>query len=179
MPPKTNSSAFLYLRYTTLVQAAIISSVNRSLFTSLSTVILAFCRLLSTLLTVIFPKFKPNYVLPYIPSTPVKICLQCRRPGFDSWVGKIPGEGNGNPLHYSCLPWENPMDRRAWQAIVHGVIRVRHDLATKPPPRHFPSIPVKNKNFYSRWSSGYDSELPVQECWVRSPLRELGPTCCN
>ena len=31
----------------------------------------------------------------------------------------IPGEGNGNPLQYSCLG--NPMDRGAWQAIVHGV----------------------------------------------------------
>ena len=37
----------------------------------------------------------------------------------DPWVGKIPGEGNGNPLQYSCL--ENPMDRGAWWAIVHGV----------------------------------------------------------
>ena len=41
------------------------------------------------------------------------------------------GEGNGNPLQYSCL--ENPIDRGAWQAIVHGVARVGHDLATKPP----------------------------------------------
>ena len=41
------------------------------------------------------------------------------------------GGGNGNPLQYSCL--ENPMDRRAWRATVHGVTRVRHDLATKPP----------------------------------------------
>ena len=47
-------------------------------------------------------------------------------------LGRSPGEGNGNPLQYSCL--ENPMDRGAWQAIVHGVTRVRHDLATKPPP---------------------------------------------
>ena len=29
------------------------------------------------------------------------------------------GEGNGNPLQYSCL--DNPMDRRAWWAVVHGV----------------------------------------------------------
>ena len=43
-----------------------------------------------------------------------------------------PGEGNGNPLQYSCL--ENAMVREAWQATVHGVTRVRHDLATKPPP---------------------------------------------
>ena len=33
--------------------------------------------------------------------------------------GRSPGEGNGNPLQYSCLG--NPMDRGAWQAIVHGV----------------------------------------------------------
>ena len=50
---------------------------------------------------------------------------QFRRPRFNPWVGKIPGEGNGNPLHYSCL--ENPMDWGAWWAIVHGVARVRHD----------------------------------------------------
>ena len=34
---------------------------------------------------------------------------------------KSPGEGNGNPLQYSYL--ENPMDREAWQAIVHGVTK--------------------------------------------------------
>ena len=32
-----------------------------------------------------------------------------------------PGAGNGNPLQYSCL--ENPMDRGAWQATVHGVAK--------------------------------------------------------
>ena len=52
------------------------------------------------------------------------------------WIIKVYtqtcGEGNGNPLQYSCL--ENPMDRGAWQATVHGVTRVRHDLVTKPPP---------------------------------------------
>ena len=34
-------------------------------------------------------------------------------------LGRLPGEGHGNPLQYSCL--ENPMDRGAWQATVHGV----------------------------------------------------------
>ena len=34
-------------------------------------------------------------------------------------LGKSPGEGNGNPLQYSCLG--NSMDRRAWWAIVHGL----------------------------------------------------------
>ena len=33
--------------------------------------------------------------------------------------GRLPGEGNGNPLQYSCL--ENTMDRGAWWATVHGV----------------------------------------------------------
>ena len=41
------------------------------------------------------------------------------------------GEGNGNPLQYACQ--ENPMDRGAWQATVHGVSRVGHNLATEPP----------------------------------------------
>ena len=48
-------------------------------------------------------------------------CRRRRRCGFDPWVGKILGGGNGNPFQYSCL--ENPMDRRAWQAIVHGVTK--------------------------------------------------------
>ena len=34
-------------------------------------------------------------------------------------LGRSPGEGNGNPLQYSCL--ENPMDGGAWWATVHGV----------------------------------------------------------
>ena len=32
-----------------------------------------------------------------------------------------PGEGNGNPLHYSCM--ENSMDKGAWWATVHGVTK--------------------------------------------------------
>ena len=40
-------------------------------------------------------------------------------PGSISGSGRSPGEGNGNPIQYSCL--ENPMDREAWQASVHGV----------------------------------------------------------
>ena len=46
--------------------------------------------------------------------------------------GRSPGEGSGNPLQYSRL--ESPMDRGAWRATVHGVARVRHDLAAKLPP---------------------------------------------
>ena len=35
-------------------------------------------------------------------------------------LGRSPGGGNDNPLHYSCL--ENSMDRGAWQARVHGAV---------------------------------------------------------
>ena len=38
-------------------------------------------------------------------------------------VGRSPGEGNGNPLQYSCL--ENPMDEGVWWATVHGVSKSR------------------------------------------------------
>ena len=43
--------------------------------------------------------------------------------------GRSSGEESGNPFQYSCLG--NPKKRGAWQAIVHGVVRIRHDLATK------------------------------------------------
>ena len=43
--------------------------------------------------------------------------------------GRSSGEGNGNPLQYSCLG--NHMDRGDWQATVYGVARVGHDLVTK------------------------------------------------
>ena len=42
--------------------------------------------------------------------------------------GRSPGEQNGNTLQYSCL--ENPMDRGAWRATVHGSQRVTHNCMT-------------------------------------------------
>jgi len=51
-----------------------------------------------------------------------------------AWLFLSPTHGgaNGSPLQCSCM--ENPMDRGAWRATVHGVARVGHDLPTKPPP---------------------------------------------
>ena len=48
-------------------------------------------------------------------------------------LGRSPGEGHGNPLQYSCL--ENPIDRGAWQAIIHRVT----DLDTTEANKHTPS----------------------------------------
>ena len=41
--------------------------------------------------------------------------------GFIAGLGRSPGEGNGKPLQYSCL--ENPIDREAWWATVHRVVK--------------------------------------------------------
>ena len=51
-------------------------------------------------------------------------------PGSIPGSGRSPGEGNGNPLQYSCL--ENPMDRAAWSATVHGVAKSRTRLSDFP-----------------------------------------------
>ena len=64
--------------------------------------------------------------------------------GLVPQLGRSPGEGNSNPLHYSCL--ENPTDRGGWHPIVHGVARVGQDLVTKPPPPfsiyHYNPLPL-------------------------------------
>ena len=49
--------------------------------------------------------------------------------GLIPGLGRSPGEGNGNPLQYSCL--ENPMDRGAWWATVHWVAKSQTRLSDK------------------------------------------------
>ena len=45
--------------------------------------------------------------------------------GLIPGLGRSPGEGKGNSLQYPCL--EDPKDRGAWWAAVHGVAKIRHD----------------------------------------------------
>ena len=74
-------------------------------------------------------------------------------------LGRSPGEGNGNPLQYSCP--ENPMDGGAWWATVHGVAKSRTSNA------------FGNCQLLKGWF--YDFE--PQTCWLsslESPLRYLG-----
>ena len=52
-------------------------------------------------------------------------CRRCKRCWFDSWLGRSPAGGHGNPLQYSCA--ENPMDSGAWWATVQGSQRVKHN----------------------------------------------------
>ena len=59
------------------------------------------------------------YELLYIYSDSKKSAYNAEEPGLILGLGRPPGEGNGNPLQYSCL--ENSMDRRAWWDTDHEV----------------------------------------------------------
>ena len=72
-------------------------------------------------------------------------------------TGRPSGEGNGNPLQYSCL--EKTMDRGAWQATIHGVARVGHNLATKPPQRTSCSHPSDWYFLSSTWAFYMESQI--------------------
>ena len=61
--------------------------------------------------------------------------------------GRSPGEGNANPLQYPCL--ENPMNRGAWRATVHGVTKSWTGLSNFPHSVYQSPIP--------RWHSGKES----------------------
>jgi len=72
-------------------------------------------------------------------------------------LGRSPGEGNGNPLQYSGL--ENPMNCSLPGSSVHRVARVRHDLATKPPPFNIYWVTINyNIIFKLEWS---DTHLKI------------------
>ena len=63
-----------------------------------------------------------------------------------SWYMLQNGEGNGTPLQYSCL--ENPMDRGAWRATVHGVTGYRID---------------KPKNHGAKWKKPHVESLTLHQ----------------
>ena len=69
-------------------------------------------------------------------------------------LGRYPGEGNGNPLQYSCL--ENPVDRGAWWAVVHRVTQSRTRLKRLS----------SSSSSSSSWTQ-YCSELSVEK--ARNP----------
>ena len=58
----------------------------------------------------------------------IESACRCKKYRFGPWVGKIRWKGNGNPFQYFCL--ENPTDRGAWWAPVHGVTESQTGLST-------------------------------------------------
>ena len=78
---------------------------------------------------------------------------QCRRHRFSLWVRKILCRRKWQSQQYSCLG--NPMDGGAQRAIVHGVARVGHDLATEPPS---PTTLLASNNTGISWVSHNDKD---------------------
>ena len=84
--------------------------------------------------------------------------------GSNPGSGRSSGEGNGNPLQFSCL--ENPMGRGAWWAILRRVTKNR--LASKPPPNL--TVDSGLWHLLQPWSS----HQPCEPGWVRvDQLRTL------
>ena len=89
--------------------------------------------------------------------------------------GRSPGGGHGNPLQHSYV--ENPMDRGGWQVTIHGIARVGHDLATKPP---LPNIACYRLLLLSHFSC----VRPLATPWIVAHLVPLSlgfsrQECCS
>ena len=75
-------------------------------------------------------KTGPNFIKCIVSALEVKNpSRKARDAGSVPGLWRSTGEGNGDPLQYSCL--ENPVDRGACRTIVHGLQRIRHNLAIK------------------------------------------------
>ena len=72
-------------------------------------------------------------------------------PGSFPGSGRFSGEGNGNPLQYSCL--ENPLNRGAWWATVHGVTKSRTRLSNYTSLHFFISSMDKQLFLLSNWTN--------------------------
>ena len=87
--------------------------------------------------------------------------------GLIPGLGRSPGEGNGYPLQYSCL--ENPMDRGAWRAAVHGVAEGWTRLSDFTFTFHFDAL--KEMASYSSvlaWRiSGMGEPGGLEQSWTR------------
>ena len=97
----------------------------------------------------------------------------CKDPptGLIPRLGRSPGEGNANPLQYSCLG--NSMDSGVWWATVHRVTRVRHVSVTTPPPVFCISVAFLSPRHICWGSPGTfaaaGGSLMVAEPWRKQP----------
>ena len=84
-------------------------------------------------------------------------------PGSITGSGRWPGEGNANPLQYSCL--ERLMDRGAWRATVHGFTRVRQDLVTKQQQHQLRQIQSRLEGLVNQTRSHASVSIHVCGTW--------------
>ena len=97
-------------------------------------------------------------------------------PGSIPGSGRSPGEGNSNPLQYSCL--ENPMDGGGWWATVHGVAKSRTRLSDFTFTFSFSIIPSNEySGLISLWMDWFDI-LTVQET-LKSLLQHYSSIASN
>ena len=89
-------------------------------------------------------------------------------PGLIPGLGRFSGEGNGNPLQYSCL--ENPMDGGAWQATVHGVAKRRTWLSKFTTTKWgFLGSSVGKESACSAGDPGFN-KIPWRRKWQPTPV---------
>ena len=84
---------------------------------------------------------------------------------FPGWR-RFPGEGNSYPLQLSCI--ENPMDREAWQAIVHGVSKSQMQLSTNTFTPILALFPGGLEGKPSACNAG-DRKIPCRRKWHPTP----------
>ena len=99
----------------------------------------------------------------------LNICLPLQETKIQSLCGEYsPGGGNGDPLQFSCL--QNPMDRAAWWAAIHGVTKVGHNWATEH--RYMPLTDCKvhqSKAYGLSWATVFLSRaqgIPCSRCSI-------------
>ena len=100
-------------------------------------------------------------------------CRSYKRHGFNSWSGRSPGVGNGNPLQYSCM--ENSMSRGAWSATVQGFAKSQtqlSDWACTHARGLLSWVPVRKKGKGPKENRGCQITVQGWPLWKREGRKE-------
>jgi len=117
------SDSILYTRLPTHTFFNIFSIIQDIECSSLCHTVASCC--LSVFYIVVYVNLRASQVALVVKNTPASK-EDIRDVGSSPGLGRSPGGGHGNPLQYSCL--ENPMDRGAWWATIHGVAKSQKGL---------------------------------------------------